>query len=139
MIVTDESSPVGIISEKDIGLFLLKDDTEKNLDQIPVSQIMNNLTSVNDSMSIEKYTNAEISIAGSKNFKDRCLLILKSSLQVNKFGIKLIGTFQVPYGYSQMLYFLHDQKLIIFAILNLKYRFYVNCKDSCILFLTNQI
>lgn len=54
LIVTDESSPVGIISEKDIGLFLLKDDTEKNLDQIPVSQIMNDLTSVNGSMSIEK-------------------------------------------------------------------------------------
>ena len=54
LIVTDENSPVGIISEKDIGMFLLNDDSEKNLDDIPVSQIMNRLTSVNDSMNIEQ-------------------------------------------------------------------------------------
>jgi CBS domain-containing protein len=53
LIVTDETSPVGIITEKDIGLFLLDDDTEKNLDEIHVSQIMNRLTSVNDSVDIE--------------------------------------------------------------------------------------
>ena len=41
LIVTDENSPVGIITEKDIGLFLLNDETEKNLDDIPASQIMN--------------------------------------------------------------------------------------------------
>lgn len=54
LIVTDENSPVGIISEKDVGMFLLNDDSEKNLDDIPVSQIMNRLTSVNDSMNIEQ-------------------------------------------------------------------------------------
>jgi CBS domain-containing protein len=54
LIVTDENSPVGIISEKDIGMFLLNDDSEKNLDDIHVSQIMNRLTSVNDSMNIEQ-------------------------------------------------------------------------------------
>ncbi len=53
LIVTDETSSVGIITEKDIGLFLLNDDTEKNLDEIHVSQIMNRLTSVNDSVDIE--------------------------------------------------------------------------------------
>ena len=53
LIVTDETSSVGIITEKDIGLFLLNDDTEKNLDDIPVSQIMNIFTSVNDSVDIE--------------------------------------------------------------------------------------
>ena len=52
--MTDENSPVGIISEKDVGMFLLNDDSEKNLDDIPVSQIMNRLTSVNDSMNIEQ-------------------------------------------------------------------------------------
>jgi CBS domain-containing protein len=53
LIVTDENSPVGIITEKDLGLFLLNDDTEKNLDEIHVSQIMNRLTSVNGSVDIE--------------------------------------------------------------------------------------
>ena len=53
LIVTDEKFPLGIITEKDIGLFLLNDDTEKTLDEISVSQIMNPLTSVNDSMTVE--------------------------------------------------------------------------------------
>lgn len=43
----------GIITEKDIGMFLLNDDSEKNLDQIPVSQIMNRLITVNDAMDVE--------------------------------------------------------------------------------------
>ena len=45
--------PVGIITEKDIGLFLLNDETEKNLDDIPASQIMNHITSVLDSVDIK--------------------------------------------------------------------------------------
>lgn len=53
LIVTDENSPVGIITEKDIGLFLLNDETEKNLDDIPASQIMNPITSVLDSVDIK--------------------------------------------------------------------------------------
>ena len=53
LIVTDENLPVGIITEKDIGLFLLNDNTEKNLDDIPVSQIMNKITSVLDSVNIK--------------------------------------------------------------------------------------
>ena len=53
LIVTDNGSSVGIITEKDIGLFLLEDESDKNLDEIPVSKIMKMLTSVNDSMSVE--------------------------------------------------------------------------------------
>ena len=54
LIVTDNGNSAGIITEKDIGLFLLEDDSEKNLDEIPASQIMKILTSVNESMSVEK-------------------------------------------------------------------------------------
>ena len=53
LVVTDEKTPVGIITEKDIGLFLLNDNDGKTLDDIPASQIMNNLTSVNDSMNVK--------------------------------------------------------------------------------------
>lgn len=42
-----------IVTEKDIGLFLLNDDSEKNLDEIPVSKITNRITTVNDAMDIE--------------------------------------------------------------------------------------
>ena len=54
LVVTENGSSVGIITEKDIGLFLLEDDSEKNLNEIPVSQVMKILTSVNESMSVEK-------------------------------------------------------------------------------------
>jgi len=54
LIITDNDSPVGIITEKDIGLFLLNDDSEKNLDEIPASQIMNHIIQVHDNMSVEK-------------------------------------------------------------------------------------
>ena len=40
LIVADENSPVGIITEKDIGLFLLNDDTEKNLDDFPAGPFL---------------------------------------------------------------------------------------------------
>jgi CBS domain-containing protein len=43
----------GIITEKDIGLFLFNDDSEKNLDEIPVSKITNRITTVNDAMDVE--------------------------------------------------------------------------------------
>ena len=54
IILTKDNAPTGIITEKDIGLFLLNDDSERNLTDIPASQLMNMLTSVNESMSIEK-------------------------------------------------------------------------------------
>lgn len=53
LIVTENDASVGIITEKDIGLFLLEDDSDKNLDEIPVSQIMHMLTSVDEHMSVE--------------------------------------------------------------------------------------
>ena len=54
IVIDDDLSPVGIVTEKDIGLFLLTDDSEKNLDDIVVSQIMKRIISVNDNMNIEK-------------------------------------------------------------------------------------
>jgi CBS domain-containing protein len=85
LIVTDETSPVGIITEKDIGLFLLNDDTEKNLDEIPVSQIMNRLTSVNDSVDIETCVEIMLekgigSLGVSSNGKGLVGIITKSDI-----------------------------------------------------------
>lgn len=53
VITTEESLPVGIITEKDIGMFLLNEDTNENLDNIHASKIMKNLVSVHDSMDIK--------------------------------------------------------------------------------------
>ncbi|QDI89514.1 CBS domain-containing protein [Candidatus Nitrosopumilus sp. SW] len=52
-LLVKENDHYSIITEKDIGFFLLNDDSEKNLDEIPVSQIMKRITSVNDAMAIE--------------------------------------------------------------------------------------
>ena len=53
LIVTDNGSPIAIVSEKDIGLFLLGDESELNLDEIPVSRIMNRLSSVDKTMDVD--------------------------------------------------------------------------------------
>ncbi|MEK6980045.1 MAG: CBS domain-containing protein [Thermoproteota archaeon] len=44
---------VGIITEKDIGFFLLVNDSEKNLTEIPVSDVAKHLIQVNESTPVE--------------------------------------------------------------------------------------
>jgi CBS domain-containing protein len=53
IIISDNDEPIGIITERDIGLFLLTEQTERKIDEIPVTEIMNRLVSVNHSASIE--------------------------------------------------------------------------------------
>jgi len=52
LIVKDDVNN-GIITEKDIGLFLLNDKSEKSLDDIPVSQLTKRLTSVHENVTPE--------------------------------------------------------------------------------------
>lgn len=52
-LIVEEEAGKKIITEKDIGLFLLTNDSEKNLDEIPVSQIAKNITAVHEDMSIK--------------------------------------------------------------------------------------
>ena len=49
----DSGEIVGIITEKDIGFFLLVDDSEKNLTEIPVSDVAKPLIKVNESTPVE--------------------------------------------------------------------------------------
>ena len=44
IIVTHNGKPLGIVSEKDIALFLLRDKTARIMDEISVSEIMSGLT-----------------------------------------------------------------------------------------------
>jgi CBS domain-containing protein len=48
----DEGKIIGIITEKDIGFFLLANDTEKNLDEILISEISHPLIEVSESTPI---------------------------------------------------------------------------------------
>ncbi len=49
----DSGDIVGIITEKDIGFFLLVNDSEKNLTEIPVSDVAKPLIEVNESTPVE--------------------------------------------------------------------------------------
>ena len=53
VIITENNEPVGIVTERDIGLFLLTELTDRKIDEIPVTEIMNRLVAVNQSASIE--------------------------------------------------------------------------------------
>ena len=50
---SDSGEIVGIITEKDIGFFLLVNDSEKNLTEIPVSDVSKPLIQVNGSTPVE--------------------------------------------------------------------------------------
>ena len=102
LVIIDETlSPVGIISEKDIGLFLLEDDAEKNLDQIPVSQIMNNLISVNDSVTVEQCVELMLdkcigSLGISSNDKGLVGIVTKTDI-VEYYAKNFAGKHKVGY------------------------------------------
>jgi CBS domain-containing protein len=47
LIVTQDGRHIGIVSEKDIAMFLLKDETKRTMDEIPLKEVMKGLTMVN--------------------------------------------------------------------------------------------
>jgi CBS domain-containing protein len=53
----DSGDIIGIITEKDIGQFLLETDSEKNLTEIPVSVISKSLIQINESTPIKDAAN----------------------------------------------------------------------------------
>lgn len=54
LVVLESGTPVGIISEKDVGLFLFDDKTKQGLDIIPLERIMKNLDYTYEGSSLEK-------------------------------------------------------------------------------------
>lgn len=50
LIVVEAGKPVGIITEKDIGLFLFSETSEQGLDDIPISKIMKPILFVEDGL-----------------------------------------------------------------------------------------
>ncbi|MDH3779969.1 MAG: CBS domain-containing protein [Nitrosopumilus sp.] len=54
LIVVDTGKPLGIITEKDIGLFLFSETTGQGLDYIPITKIMKPILFVDESQSPEK-------------------------------------------------------------------------------------
>ena len=54
LIVVENGKPVGIITEKDVGLFLFSETTRQGLDNIPITQIMKPILFADESQSPEK-------------------------------------------------------------------------------------
>ena len=53
LIVTESGKPVGIVTEKDIGLFLFSDTSTQGLDDIPLAKIMKPLIFVDETTSMQ--------------------------------------------------------------------------------------
>ena len=54
LLVSDDEKYTSIITEKDVGLFLLADQSQRNLDQIPITEVMKILKSTSASTSIKE-------------------------------------------------------------------------------------
>jgi len=54
LLVTENNVITGLVSEKDLGYFLLTDNTERNLDEIPLSEIIKKIISVDEKTGLDK-------------------------------------------------------------------------------------
>lgn len=52
LVVTEQKKPIGIITEKDVGFFLLEDKTDRDIDEIPVSEAAKKMVFVNETTKI---------------------------------------------------------------------------------------
>jgi CBS domain-containing protein len=105
LLVSEGGKCTSIITEKDLGLFLLTDDTERNLNQISINEIMKPLQSVSPSSSLKEcaQTMIENSIGSlAINTDDTTTgIITKTDLAryfVENFsGKKLVGEYATLY------------------------------------------
>jgi CBS domain-containing protein len=112
--INDKGKIIGIITEKDIGFFLLANDTEKNLDEILISEISHPLIEVSESTPIEDvahimYTKNIGSVGVS--FSDTVGIVTKTDLAryyiQNYVGCRRVGD-AMTVSYSAMY---QDDKL----------------------------
>ena len=54
LLVTENGKVTGLVSEKDLGLFLLTDDTERKIDEIPLSEIMKKIITIEENVGLNE-------------------------------------------------------------------------------------
>ncbi|MDH3276641.1 MAG: CBS domain-containing protein [Nitrosopumilus sp.] len=54
LLVTTNNNITHIVSEKDLGLFLLSDNSERKLDQIPITEIFKKIISIDENTTLDK-------------------------------------------------------------------------------------
>jgi CBS domain-containing protein len=105
LLVTENDKIIGLVSEKDLGLFLLTDDTERKLDEIPLSEILKEIISVDEKTTVEKCSEMMLkhgigSLVVTEN--DKIVGILTKTDLVRYFtkthpGEKIVGEYMSPY------------------------------------------
>jgi CBS domain-containing protein len=105
MLVTKNGKIAGLVSEKDLGFFLLSDDSERSLDKIPLSEIVKNIIPVDENTTLTQcaqtmITNGIGSLVITSN--DEPTGILTKTDLVRFFtktypGKKIVGEYMSPY------------------------------------------
>ena len=105
ILVTENDKIIGLVTEKDLGFFLLTDDTERKLDEIPLSEIMVKIISVDEKTGLDQCANTMMqngigSLVITSN--DNIVGILTKTDLVRYFtkshpGEKIVGEYMSPY------------------------------------------
>lgn len=105
ILVTENGVVTGLVSEKDLGLFLLTDESQRKLDAIPLSQIFKKIISVDEKTSLQQcaqmmLTNNIGSLVVTSN--NKVVGILTKTDLVRYFtkthpNEKIVGEYMSPY------------------------------------------
>ena len=105
LLVTNNEKITHIVSEKDLGLFLFSDDSERKLDQIPLTEISKKIISVDENTTLDKC--AEIMLESSIGSlvitsQEKVVGIITKSDLVKYFATahlqeKSVGEYMSPY------------------------------------------
>jgi CBS domain-containing protein len=105
LLVTENNKITGLVSEKDLGFFLFMDDSERKLDEIPLSEIIKPMITVDEKIGLNKcaelmMTNSIGSLIVTAN--DEVVGILTKTDLVRYFtkthpGEKIVGEYMSPY------------------------------------------
>ena len=95
LVVVDDKKHVGIITEKDIGLFLFSDNANQGLDKIPITKIMKPIEFVDHDItpenSAKRMIKKNISSLAIKENEDKVESIFTKSDLVRYFGDNFSG------------------------------------------------
>ena len=105
IVVTENGTITSIVSEKDLGLFLLTDESERKLDDIPLSEIVKKIIFVDEKTGLHQCAqimlNDRIGSLVVKTNDDAVGILTKTDLvrYFTKFhpGEKIVGEYMSPY------------------------------------------
>jgi len=105
LLITDNGKITGLVTEKDLGLFLLTDNSERKLDEIPLSEIAVKIISIDEKTGLDECASIMLkngigSLVVTSN--DSIAGILTKTDLVRYFtkthpGEKIVGEYMSPY------------------------------------------